>query len=93
MSSEQFVAVGLLTRRDLEVLGSGSRQAFPLDETTDFTALLELIDQVDRSVRRCSELPPVRPVDTSASGLQPGASRQPRAIVGSREPDSPNEVH
>lgn len=51
MRSEQFVAVGLLTRRDLDVLGSGFRRAFPLDEKTDFTALLDLIDEVDRSRR------------------------------------------
>jgi hypothetical protein len=48
MSNDNFVAVGLLTRRDLDVLGSSFRRAFPLEETTDFTPLLELIDQVDR---------------------------------------------
>jgi hypothetical protein len=49
MRSERFVAVGLLTRRDLDVLGSGFRRAFPLHEATDFTALLARIDEVDRS--------------------------------------------
>lgn len=49
MSSEEYVAVGLLTRRDLDVLGSGFHRAFPLDENTDFTALLELIDNADRT--------------------------------------------
>lgn len=48
MRDDDFVAVGLLTRRDLDVLGSGFRRASPLDENTDFTALLELIDEVDR---------------------------------------------
>jgi hypothetical protein len=47
MSSDNFVAVGLLTRRDLDVLGSGFRRAYPLEETTDFTALLRRIDEVD----------------------------------------------
>jgi hypothetical protein len=48
MRSEPFVAVGLLTRRDLDVLGSGFRRAYPLEETTDFTELLLQIDQLDR---------------------------------------------
>jgi hypothetical protein len=46
MGSERFVAVGLLTRRDLDVLGSGFRAAFPLKDTTDFTSLLARIDEV-----------------------------------------------
>jgi hypothetical protein len=49
MSSDKFVAVGLLTQRDLDVLGSGFRRAYPLDESTDFTALLRLIDEVDQA--------------------------------------------
>lgn len=48
MSSEPFVAVGLLTRRDLDVLGSGFRRAYPLTDSTDFSDLLRRIDQVDR---------------------------------------------
>ena len=48
MRSDNFVAVGLLTRRDLDVLGSGFRRAYPLQEATDFTSLLHLIDEVDR---------------------------------------------
>ena len=41
-----FVAVGLLTQRDLDVLGTGFRRAIPLKDTTDFTALLARIDKV-----------------------------------------------
>ena len=48
MRSDSFVAVALLTQRDLEVLGSGLRSVFPLTDTTDFTALLAQIDEVDR---------------------------------------------
>jgi hypothetical protein len=48
MPSDRFVAVGLLTRRDLDVLGSGFRRAFPLNDTTDFTSLLIEIDRVDQ---------------------------------------------
>jgi hypothetical protein len=47
MSNEPFVAVGLLTRRDLDVWGSGFRRAFPLNRVTDFDYLLSQIDEAD----------------------------------------------
>lgn len=47
MSSERFVAVGLLTRRDLDVWGSGFRRAFPLQNTAEFDALLSRVDACD----------------------------------------------
>jgi hypothetical protein len=49
MPNDRFVAVGLLTQRDLEVLGSGFRRAFPLNDTTDFTSLLIEIDEATQS--------------------------------------------
>ncbi len=45
MPGGRFVSVGLLTQRDLDVLGSGFRRAFPLNNNTDFTALLVEIDR------------------------------------------------
>lgn len=48
MGSDRFVAVGLLTQRDLDVLGCGFRRAFPLKQTTDFTFLLTQIDEAER---------------------------------------------
>lgn len=56
MGSERFVAVGLLTQRDLDVLGSGFRRAFPLDKLDDFTSLLAQIDEADS---RCSAPSPL----------------------------------
>jgi hypothetical protein len=47
MSNEPLVAVGLLTRRDLDVWGSGFRRAFPLPYDTQFIALLSFIDRRD----------------------------------------------
>jgi hypothetical protein len=50
MRNEPFVAVGLLTQRDLDVLGSGFRRAFPLTDSADFAPLLKRIDEaVQRS--------------------------------------------
>lgn len=48
MRNEPFVAVGLLTQRDLDVLGSGFRRAFPLNDTADFAPLLRRIDEANR---------------------------------------------
>jgi hypothetical protein len=48
MRSEHFVAVGLLTQRDLDVLGSGFRRAFPLHHTADFAPLLKRLDEVSQ---------------------------------------------
>lgn len=47
MGSERFVAVGTLTRRDLDVVGSGFRWAFPLDRSLDFSELLRRVDAAD----------------------------------------------
>ena len=52
MRSDRFVAVGLLTRRDLDVLGSGFRRAFPLNKNTDFTSLLIKIDEEEERLGR-----------------------------------------
>lgn len=43
--SDRIVAVGLLTARDLEVLGTGFRRAFPVDPETEFDDLLAAIDR------------------------------------------------
>ena len=58
MPSRRFVSVGLLTQRDLDVLGSGFCRAFPLNDTQDFTAMLVEIDQVDRNRISWREDPP-----------------------------------
>jgi len=50
MPSRRFVSVGLLTQRDLDVIGSGFRRAFPLSKTTDFTSLLIEIDRADQGI-------------------------------------------
>ncbi len=54
MRNEPFVAVGLLTQRDLDVLGSGFHRAFPLKDSADFEPLLRRIDE---AVRRSAGSP------------------------------------
>jgi hypothetical protein len=46
--SERIVAIGLLTQRDLDLLGSGFRCAIPLTAASDFDDLLAAIDEAER---------------------------------------------
>lgn len=43
-----IVAIGLLTQRDLDVLGTGFRRAIPLTGAGDFDDLLAAIDEAER---------------------------------------------
>ena len=52
LASERIVAVGLLTQRDLDVLGSSFKRMFPVDETPCFGELLVAIDDADREFWR-----------------------------------------
>ncbi len=60
MEDQRIIAVGLLTARDLEVLGQGFTRVFPIDETPIFTELLRAIDEADREARRPAVAPPDR---------------------------------
>lgn len=44
----RVVAVGLLTQRDIDVLGTGFRRLFPIEDTLGFDDLLEQLDQLQR---------------------------------------------
>ena len=50
--SERVIAVGLLTQRDLDLLGTGFDRVFPIDETPCFGELLRAIDEADRELWR-----------------------------------------
>jgi hypothetical protein len=52
MSFEGVVAVGLLTKSDLDVLGPGFTRLWPVDDTPCFSGLLEAIDEADRDLRQ-----------------------------------------
>ena len=51
-SCERIVAVGLLTQRDIEVLGVGFRRLFPLDGDAPFDDLLRQLDRIEAQTRR-----------------------------------------
>ena len=45
---DRIIAVGLLTRRDLDLLGPTFDRTWPVEETPDFNELLRAIDDADR---------------------------------------------
>ena len=49
--NDRIVAVGLLTERDLAVLGQGFRRAYPLNQGHDFDELLQAIDEAEQAAR------------------------------------------
>jgi hypothetical protein len=75
----RIVAVGLLTQRDLDALGSGFARAFPIDNTPCFEQLLRAIDEADRELGRERDREE-RKMDSGgqrASSLRPTGSRAP----------------
>jgi hypothetical protein len=55
MTEERILAVGLLTQRDLDVLGAGFSRLWPVDETPCFSLLIEAIDEADRQLWRARD--------------------------------------
>jgi hypothetical protein len=47
LAEESIVAVGLLTNRDLERLGSGFKRCFPVSDDRKFEDLLRAIDEAE----------------------------------------------
>lgn len=48
---ERIVAVGLLTRRDLDVLGPTLSHVWPVEEAPHLNELLRAIDEADRKLQ------------------------------------------
>ncbi|NNM77531.1 hypothetical protein HJG53_11490 [Sphingomonas sp. ID1715] len=49
-NQEPIIAIGLLTQQDLDLLGSGFRRAFRVDETPCFEELLLAIDAAEQKL-------------------------------------------
>jgi hypothetical protein len=58
VGDQRIIAVGLLTARDLEVLGQGFTRVFPIDEKPCFTQLLRAIDEADRQLQEAGAARP-----------------------------------
>jgi hypothetical protein len=48
LAEQRIVAVGLLTQREVELLGDGFSRLWPVDNTPCFTELIQAIDEADR---------------------------------------------
>lgn len=48
--SERIVAIGLLTQRDLKVLGPTFDRIWPVEDAPHFNELLRAIDEADRNL-------------------------------------------
>ena len=51
MEQERFVAIGLLTQTNLEMLGPSLRKVIPIPKDGRFDSLLEALDQLETSKR------------------------------------------
>ena len=52
MSDDRIVAIGLLTERDVKLLGETFNRLWPIDQTTDFSDLLQAIDEAEDHLRQ-----------------------------------------
>lgn len=52
MADNKIVAVGLLTERDLSLLGTSFERLWPVEQTPHFHELLSAIDKADEELRR-----------------------------------------
>lgn len=52
MADARIVAVGLLTQKDVDLLGATFERLWPVNETPCFGALLHAIDEADRQLWR-----------------------------------------
>jgi hypothetical protein len=53
--TERIVAVGLLTRHELQLLGPTFDRAWPVEEAPAFSELLRAIDEADRRLEQKSQ--------------------------------------
>ena len=52
MDYDEIVAVGLLTRNDVRLLGPSFDRLWPVDQAPRFDGLLEAIDEADRRLKQ-----------------------------------------
>lgn len=54
VAKERIVAIGLLTQRDLDLLGQSFTRLWPIEEARDFDGLIRAIDQADAQAKATS---------------------------------------
>ena len=61
MDQDRIVAVGLLTERDLDLLGPAFKWAWPVEDAPQFEDLLVAIDEADEELRQAKLHMPTEP--------------------------------
>ena len=56
MNGERIVAIGLLTRKDVSLLGPTFDRLWPVEDAPAFGDLLQAIDQADLNLRHSKEV-------------------------------------
>jgi hypothetical protein len=49
--NDRIVAIGLLTKRDLRLLGPAFDRAWPVEDASQFETLLQAIDEAERALK------------------------------------------
>jgi hypothetical protein len=65
--SDRIVAIGLLTQRDLTLLGPTFEWAWSVDEAPEFSELLRAIDEADGKLQEQAGITAVQPLGCSTS--------------------------
>jgi len=52
MDQDRVLAIGLLTRRDLDLLGPTFTRVWPVDEAPAFADLIQAIDDAERALTK-----------------------------------------
>jgi hypothetical protein len=50
--NDRIVAIGLLTKRDLRLLGPAFDRAWPVEDASQFETLLHAIDEAERALKQ-----------------------------------------
>ena len=73
--NERIVAVGLLTRRDLNLLGPTFDRAWPVEEAPAFNELLRAIDEADTKLGQVGDRAAESHLDGFSASQSGGSSR------------------
>lgn len=57
LTKERIVAIGLLTRQDLDLLGNSFTRLWPVEETPCFESLIKAIDEAELDQRSTDKMP------------------------------------
>jgi hypothetical protein len=63
LPEKRIVAVGLLTQREVELLGHGFSRLWPVDETPCFAELIKAIDEADRELEEAHLMATTKPYE------------------------------